>query len=112
MITTIALIGATEPIGASIAMNLANESYRLLLFGDDERKIKKLSKEIKRNHPSTDVQCYNCVVDASWEADIIISAVLARNEKQMAEKIKVCCNSKDYHGYFGISGCSRHQSGI
>jgi predicted dinucleotide-binding enzyme len=64
-----------------IAKNLARDNYRLLLFG-------------KILNPLADIECLHCVVDASWEADIIISAVPAGTETQLAEKIREVATQK------------------
>lgn len=83
----IAIIGASEPIAASIAKGLGKGNYQLLLIGDDNKIVNKLVREIKKLHPLADVECHSCAVDASWEADIIISAQ-ANREIQIARKIE------------------------
>jgi 8-hydroxy-5-deazaflavin:NADPH oxidoreductase len=89
----IAIIGATGILGSAMAKNLAKGKYRLLLFGHDET-LEVLAAEIRSCNPSADVDCLSCIVDASWEADIIISAVPAGTEKQIAEKIKQVATQK------------------
>lgn len=91
---TIAIIGATELNGAEIAKNLSKGNYRLLLFGHDTKELNALAKEIKILNHLADVDCLACMVDASWEADIIISAVPSGNEKEVAEKIREVATQK------------------
>lgn len=91
---TIAIIGATEQTGTAIAKNLARGDYRLLLFGHDNQQLTSLAEEIKTLNPKADLDCLSCLVDASWEADIIISAVPAGTEKEIAEKIREVATQK------------------
>jgi len=91
---TIAIIGATEIMGAAITKNLSKGNYRLLLFGHDREKLEILAEEIKEISPAADIECLGCLVDASWEADIIISAVPAGAEKEIAKMIKDVATQK------------------
>ena len=91
---TIAIIGATELMGAAIARNLSKGNYRLLLFGHDDKKLRSLVEEIKTINALAEIECLNCVVDAGWEADIIISAVPSVTEKEIAEKIRDVATQK------------------
>jgi predicted dinucleotide-binding enzyme len=92
--STIAIIGATEITGAAIAKNLARSDYRLLLFGHDNNLLTSLAEEIKTLNPAADIDCLGCIIDASWEADIIISAVPAGAEREIAEKIRDVATQK------------------
>lgn len=91
---TIAIIGATEMTGSAIAKNLSRGNYRLLLFGHDSGKLESLAEAIKEVNPDADIDCLSCLVDASWEADIIISSVPAGAEKEIAKKIKEVATQK------------------
>ena len=77
-----------EPVAAAIAMGLAKKNYRLILIADEKRKINKLIRDIKAAYPGASVECQTCAVDASWEADIIITAVPADYETHIADKIR------------------------
>ncbi len=90
----IAIIGATGDIGSAIAKSLAKGNYRLLLFAEDKKRLNSLAEEIKTTTPSADIDCMGCAADASWEADIIIPAVPACSQKEIAEKIKPYANRK------------------
>ena len=91
---TIAIIGASGNMGSAIAKSLAKSSYRLLLFGKEEKKLKSLFKEIKQTNRSVSVEIIGCEADASWEADIIIAAVPFGAEKELAEKIRQVATGK------------------
>ena len=91
---TIAIIGASGNMGSAIAKSLAKSSYRLLLFGKEEKKLKSLFKEIKQTNRSVSVEIIGCEADASWEADIIIAAVPFDAEKKLAEKIRQVSTGK------------------
>ena len=91
---TIAIIGATGNMGSAIAKSLAKGNYRLLLKGGRQEALDALVKEIKNLHPLAEVEAMACATEASWEADIIISAVPYSAEKEVAEKIKGVANQK------------------
>ena len=91
---TIAIIGATGNMGSAIARSLLKGNYRLLLIGKDKSKTDALLQQIKQEDASADVEDVACSVEASWEADIIVSAVPYEAEKEMAEKIREMANQK------------------
>jgi polyisoprenoid-binding protein YceI len=91
---TIAIIGATGNIGSVFSKSLAKSNYRLLLFDRDTEKLKSLAAEIKRSAQLADVDFMDCVMNASWEADIIILDIPAGEEKELAKKIKQFTNRK------------------
>jgi predicted dinucleotide-binding enzyme len=91
---TIAIIEATGRIGAAIAKSLAKGDYRLLLFAHETKKLNSLAEQIRKQAPTADLDCMGCAADASWEADIIISAVLPNEEKEMVKKIELFANRK------------------
>ena len=91
---TIAIIGATGNMGSAIARSLAKGNYRLLLKGGRQDALDALVTEIKNIEPSAEVEAMACTTEASWEADIIISAVPYSAEKEVAQKIKGVANQK------------------
>jgi NADPH-dependent F420 reductase len=91
---TIAIIGATGKMGSAIAKGLAKGPYRLLLFARDGQKANALAEEIRRSHPSSEIDCIGCPKDACWEADIIIPAVPYVAEKETARQIEQVATQK------------------
>jgi NADPH-dependent F420 reductase len=91
---TVAIIGASGNMGAAIAKSLCKGNYRLLLYTQTPDKIQYLINEIYAAHPLAEVESISCSMQASWEADIIISAVPYSAEKNIAEKIKEVANQK------------------
>ena len=90
---TIAVIGATGNMGSAISRGLSNGNYRLLLCANDKEKLQSLTADIRRG-ASAEVEAVDCNVDASWEADIIITAVPYEAEKEVAGKIREVANQK------------------
>ncbi|NEM98405.1 NADPH-dependent F420 reductase [Pontibacter burrus] len=93
-IQTIAIIGASGNMGAAISKSLAKGNYRLLLCANDLNKVQAVADEIIKTNPAASAEAVDCSVDASWEADIIISAVPYAAEKEVAEKIREVANQK------------------
>lgn len=91
---TIAIIGATGSMGATITKSLAKGNYRLLLTARNKEKVEALTQQIKAENALADLEELSCFTEASWEADIIISAVPYEAEREMAEKIKEMANQK------------------
>ena len=91
---TIAIIGATGSMGAAIAGSLAKGNYRLLLSARNQEKLDALAQKIKAETASADIEELTCSTQASWEADIIISAVPYEAEREMAGKIREMANQK------------------
>lgn len=89
---TIAIIDATERLGATIARNIAKENYRLLLFSLDVNELKFLVKGITKQTPNADIDFMPCAGDASWEADVVILTIPLNNE--LAQKISPFVNRK------------------
>ena len=90
---TIAVIGATGNMGSAISRGLSNGNYRLLLCANDKEKLQSLTADIRRG-ASAEVEAVDCNVDASWEAEIIITAVPYEAEKEVAGKIREVANQK------------------
>jgi predicted dinucleotide-binding enzyme len=91
---TIAIIGASGNMGAAIAKNLAQGNYRLLLCSAEQGKVQAVVENIISKSPSAEVEAIGCSAEASWEADIIISAVPYLGEKEVAERIRTYANQK------------------
>jgi predicted dinucleotide-binding enzyme len=91
---TIAVIGATGTTGSVISKNLSRANYKLLLFDDEVEQLLSLVQEIMMVNPSADVEAINCSVNASWEADIIVTDLSYQTEKQVARKIREVANQK------------------
>jgi NADPH-dependent F420 reductase len=91
---SIAIIGATGSMGAAISKSLSKANYRLLLKGNDEKKLNKLVGEIRSTNSGADIEAILCPAEASWEADIIILAVPFEAEKEIAGKIREVANQK------------------
>jgi predicted dinucleotide-binding enzyme len=84
---TIAIVGATGKMGASIAKALAgNRKYRLLLMSHDEDNLVALKFSLQKN--GAEVYALSCAREAAWEADIIIVATPQEEEKEVVEKIR------------------------
>ena len=71
LVQTIAIIGATEESGISLAKQLA-ERFSVLLFDEETEKLLILHDHMSRIKPLANVELMNCVREASWEADVII----------------------------------------
>ena len=91
---TIAILGATERCGVEVAKNLAKDNFRLLFFGHNNTQLTALAEEIQFLEPHADICCLDCLVDASWEADIIISALPTCSETDVARKIREVVTQK------------------
>jgi predicted dinucleotide-binding enzyme len=85
---TIAIIGVGGTMGSAIARNIGGSNYRLLLFDKSPEKLSTLAEEIRRIHPEADLECMDCAHECSWEADIVIIAVLYHQEQEIAETIR------------------------
>jgi 8-hydroxy-5-deazaflavin:NADPH oxidoreductase len=92
--TAVAIIGATGKMGSALAKALAKGPYRLLLFAHNSENLEALRNNITAATPAAELECIGCAADASWEADVIISAVPYAAEKEVAEKIKAVATQK------------------
>ena len=59
-------------MGSAISKSLAKGNYRLLLKTSKADEATRLTDDIKKQHPSADVDTIEGDKDACWEADIII----------------------------------------
>lgn len=91
---TIVVIGATGNMGSELSKSLANGNYKLLLYSNEEDQLQTLVQEIINANPNADVEAIKCSVNASWEADIIITDIDAGTENEVAEKIREVANQK------------------
>ncbi|MCS3797639.1 NADPH-dependent F420 reductase [Niastella sp. OAS944] len=91
---TIAIIGATGNMGSALAKTLSKGNNRLLLFANNQEKVKALVDDIKSTNKKADVEGIECPTNASWEADIIVMAVPFAVEKEIATRIKEVANQK------------------
>ncbi|HTH57661.1 MAG TPA: NAD(P)-binding domain-containing protein [Cyclobacteriaceae bacterium] len=89
---TIAIVGATEKRGSSIARNLSKGNYRLLLMSDDVEKLDALKRELV--DAPAEMEAIACAKEACWEADIIIVTTPYEQEKEVAERIKEVATGK------------------
>ena len=89
---TIAVIGNAGKMQTSLLKGLSKGNYRLLLCLDQPDQVVKLLEDLRAFDPSSDVETIQCAVNASWEADIILSSIGRTGEKEMAASIKeVAC---------------------
>ncbi len=91
---TIAIIGATGNMGSALAKALSKGNNRLLLFANNQEKVKALVDDIRSSNKKADVEGIECPTNASWEADIVVMAVPYTAEKEIATRIKEVANQK------------------
>lgn len=91
---TIAIVGATEKAGIEIANEFASEDYRLLLVSDNMEKLSDVTEKLSQKKPAAEIESIECVKDGCWEADIIVLAVAANEEKMVAEMMKEVATQK------------------
>ncbi|HEY0434111.1 MAG TPA: YceI family protein [Chitinophagaceae bacterium] len=90
--TTIAIIGATGPIGRVLSSGLANRGHRLLLMDHDLFALEVLAKEIGSEGKQVDIM--PCAGEASWEADVIIADIPVESIKELNRKMVPFSNRK------------------
>ena len=94
MKNTVAIIGAVRNVGSSIALGLATAGYRVLLTDDIQNhplrfmKLPVLETKIRWKVPKADVQMVVFMREASWEADIIVTAVPSEERAEVVSRIK------------------------
>ena len=91
---TIAIVGATEKAGIEIANEFASKDYRLLLVSDNMEKLFDVTEKLSQKKPEAEIESIECVKDGCWEADIIVLAVAANEEKIVAEMMKEVATQK------------------
>ncbi|HEY8510687.1 MAG TPA: NAD(P)-binding domain-containing protein [Cyclobacteriaceae bacterium] len=90
---TIAIVGATGRMGSVIARSLAEARYRLVLTAKRREKLKALKNELVQIYDA-DVMLATSVRDAAWEADLVVIAVPAEQEVEIAEHIRDVVSGK------------------
>ena len=85
---TIAVIGDSGNLQAGLITALSKGNYRLLICSGQLSHQGDLLSEIQKSNALADVERIECAVNASWEADIIISSVPIEAERKMAESIQ------------------------
>jgi len=98
---TVAVIGATESSGPSIAYILAEAGYRVLLTNNFQThravslgKLSLLLARIRLRVRRADVRIALSAREASWEADIIIPVVPYEAQAELARTIKDVATGK------------------
>jgi short-subunit dehydrogenase len=91
---TIAIIGSSSNIGASIAKRLCRGNYRLLLFEEKSEEAETLSNDICSSVEGADVEFLACKHLASWEADVIIISKQMDSLKEISNEIKEVATQK------------------
>lgn len=88
---TIAIIGASGNEGRLLTNKLSTGNFRLLLMDNDLPQLNLMLQNIDAN---VDISIVDCCRNASWEADIIIIAVPANQQNEVADKIKEVATQK------------------
>lgn len=91
---SIAIVGATENIGEKITMRFMKSNYSLLLISNNKDKLDYLAKKVAEKKPKAEINSMECVKDGCWEADIIILAVPAFEEGEVAKLMKEVATQK------------------
>lgn len=91
---TIAIIGATEEAGREIATKISLMPYRLLLVAHNTDLVAQLIKKITYGNPAAEIHALDSVKDGCWEADIIILAVPAGEQLEVARLMKEVTTQK------------------
>ncbi|HEV8511864.1 MAG TPA: NAD(P)-binding domain-containing protein [Cyclobacteriaceae bacterium] len=85
---TIAIIGATESAGSSIAKTLSRINDRLLLMGKDEEALEALRSNLIGSGATAEIEVNSCAKEACWEADVIIIATSNELDREVIDRIK------------------------
>ena len=91
---TIAIIGAGEAAGATMAQRLAEADYPVLLMDKDAEKSKTLQHFLAVAWPTAEVDVVNCSYECAWEADVVVLAVPDEELQPVAEKIRMVVTRK------------------
>jgi predicted dinucleotide-binding enzyme len=90
----IAIIGATERMGSTLAGLFAQASQRMVLVDTAAEKLFSLASELKDKFPAASIEVQTCAREASWEADIIIIASTDQSYCTIAERIQAVAIGK------------------
>lgn len=85
---SIAIIGATESVGSSIAKALSRGNFRLILMGKDEEALQALQSNLVESGAKAEIESNSCAREACWEADVIIIATSNEFEQEVIDRIK------------------------
>lgn len=91
---TIAIIGALEEKGREVIQILAQTNYRLLLFYKETEQPELAGEPLEQQHPQLEKEWISCLVEASWEADIIVIAAPVEEQAKVAADIKAVVTGK------------------
>lgn len=91
---TIAIIGAGEATGATIAQRLAEADYPVLLMDDDVQKATTLQHFLAVACPNAQVDVVDCSYECAWEADAVVLTVPNHQVQAVAEKIRAVVTQK------------------
>lgn len=90
----ITVIGAEGEMGSAITKSLSKGNYRILLYSTDPIKTVETIDAIKGENSFADIDLAADVLEACWEADIIILAVPYLAEKHITDLIRKVINQK------------------
>lgn len=102
---TIAIVGATGKMGATISRSLGEAKYKLVLMANNKSKLSSLRDELRQINGS-DVRTVSDPRTAAWEADIVILAVPAEAEMAVAESIQEVVSGKIIISVSGRINCA------
>ncbi len=85
---TIAIFGATSPLGMALAKTLSKGPYRLLLLSDDTAMLRGLQSEIINYSWDTDAEAIRSLTDTQSKADVFILAGPYSKEAEIVRAIK------------------------
>ena len=85
---TIAIFGATEPLGMALAKTLSKGPYRLLLVSEDVSMLRGLQSEIINYSWDTDAEAIKSLTDTQSKADVFILAGPYPKEADIVREIK------------------------
>jgi predicted dinucleotide-binding enzyme len=89
---TIAIIGNIKGWTPEVYGNIASGNYRILFPGNDNQASDALINDVKSKYPLADMESIDCMINACWEADIIITTVPFENSAESNEKLqRVAC---------------------
>lgn len=91
---TIAIVGATGKTGRAIVNRFSCVPHRLLLVSDQFDELHQLVSELNEKEPVAEIEAIECVKDSCWEADIIILAVPAEEERTKGILMKEVATQK------------------
>lgn len=91
---TVAIFGATEPLGLALAKALSKGPYRLLLLSDNTSMLKGLQSEIINYSWDTDAEAIKSLNDTHSEADVFILAAPFSKETEIVATLKKLAKGK------------------